>query len=248
MGVVPEHDAFGREIGDDPLAALRGATEPEVRPAEPPEPVARPAEPEPERPVVVAAPRRVRPRRGFVALLVLISLVVAGGAAVPALISVGERIDELVPGPPGAAANPPTGLDGASLIRRGNLERALATLREADLGRLTSLRVAADRIDAALVTGGEKLRSAQVSFDGELLRFGTSAGSFGDGPTIGYGRIDTAAPERLVRRGARRAPRASRRNIDYLVLSPGPPATWGAYFKSGTIVMGDQRGRPTRVL
>ena len=37
-------------------------------------------------------------------------------------------------------------------------------------------------------------------------------------------------------------------NINYLVLSPGPPQTLGAYFKSGRIVIGDAHGRPQRTL
>jgi hypothetical protein len=58
-------------------------------------------------------------------------------------------------------------------------------------------------------------------------------------------RIDLA--ERLVRRAAARTDHAPA-NIDYLVLGAGPGLPWGAYFKDGTIVQGDARGRPRRVL
>jgi hypothetical protein len=36
--------------------------------------------------------------------------------------------------------------------------------------------------------------------------------------------------------------------IDYLVITPGPPVSWAAYYKGGRIVVGDAHGRKTRVL
>jgi hypothetical protein len=85
-----------------------------------------------------------------------------------------------------------------------------------------------------------------VRSDGELQRFSTSD-TGASPPTIRFDRIDPGAPERLVRRGARRVD-APARQIDYLVLGTGPGLPWGAYFKAGGIVQGDARGRPRRVL
>jgi hypothetical protein len=85
-----------------------------------------------------------------------------------------------------------------------------------------------------------------VRFDGDVQRFSTTeTGAAPQGTP--FGRIDAAAPERLVRRGARRVNIAARR-IDYLVLGTGPGLPWGAYFKGGAIVQGDARGRPRRVV
>jgi hypothetical protein len=257
---VPDYDAFGRPIGEDPLAALRDATKPEV-----PRPVAKPAEPAAPDPVASAAPdpvapaalaepvapaprpvfvrRRRRRGRGVVVLLFIAAAI--GGvalAAIPAIEGVSDdisgRLDDLVP------PTPPPALEGESLILRANFADAIATLRGADLGRPIAMRVAPDRIDATLL--GDRVQQVQVTFDGELKRFSTSTGAVG-APTIAFDRIDPSAPERLVRRGAERAG-AAPAEIDYLVLGPGPGLPWGAYFKGGGIVQGDARGRPRRVV
>jgi hypothetical protein len=274
---VPEYDAFGRPIGEDPVAALRGATAPPdaapVReplasddpavpwPVAPPEhaPVRRPVAPDdspargpiapppaaepPARPVFVRPRRR---RRGMAALIVFVALVSVGAVVVPALVGVAtdevtNRLDDLVP--PAVAA--PVGLEGKSLIRRANFGDAVATLRAADLGRPLQLRLAPERIDATLVDARGNVHQVQLTFDGDLQELGTGAGAAG-APTIRFDRIDPSAPERLVRRGARRVGR-SPGSINYLVLGSGPGLPWGAYFKRGEIVQGDARGRPRRV-
>ena len=79
---MPEYDAFGREVGEDPLDALREATVP-AKPA----PVAEPVVAEPP---VAAPPQFVRPRvrkRGGFAGLIVVAAVIGmvglfGGAAV----------------------------------------------------------------------------------------------------------------------------------------------------------------------
>ena len=244
--MVPEYDAFGRETDEDPLAKLRAATI---------EPVAAPlaeakVEPEPEPELVQpvrAPPQFVRPprrrHRGLAAFLVLIAIVAAiGWAASVVVVAVDETIDGVINAPEIAA---PTGLEAGSLIRRANFADALARLRESDLGRPLSLRVAPDRIDATLVGGDGRMHQVQVGADGALRELSSSPGP--DRATIAFRRIDPSAPERLVRGGAERAGVRARR-IDYLVLNAGKPLTWGAYFKGGKIVIGDARGRPQRVL
>ena len=244
---MPDYDAFGRELDEDPLAKLREATVEPV-PAAPAEPVVAPAEPEFE-PPVPAPPQFVRPprrrHRGLAALVVLIAVVGALGLAANAVVTTVEDGINGVIDTPDAVEVAPTGLQDASLIRRANFADALATLRESGLGRPLTLRVAPDRIDAALVGDGGRMHQVQVDFRGELSELSSSAAP--DRPTIAFRRIDPAAPERLVRAGAERAGVRARR-IDYLVLTGGTPLSWGAYFKGGKIVLGNARGRPQRVL
>jgi hypothetical protein len=253
---VPEHDAFGRPIGEDPLAELREATE--ARPVEAAE--ARPAEPAAARPVepAVAAVRAspaaptavfVRPRRRRGGIVILLAMAIVFVAAVPVVVGViatgvRDEIEGVLPDAVETTA-PPAGLGRGSLIRAESFAPALAILREADLGRPVVLRVAPDRIDATLAAGGQ-INQVQVTADGELRRF-SSTDTGTTPPTIRFDRIDPRAPERLVRRGARRADVPASR-ISYLVLNPGPGHPWGAYFDGGAIVQGDARGRPRRVL
>ena len=106
------------------------------------------------------------------------------------------------------------------------------------------MRVAPDRIDATLVGRDGRLHQVQITPGGELRELASSDGV--PGRRIAYEAIDPAAPERLVRAGAtKKSPAAS---IDYLVLTAGPPVSWGAYYKGGRIVLGDAHGRKQRVL
>jgi hypothetical protein len=256
---VPKYDAFGREIGDDPLEALRESAPappaPEVRPAEPwPDPEPRPAPEAVAEPDEPAAPPpriqfvRPRRRRGGMARLVL-TLAILGAVGL-AVVNVGTRveggIDDIVDSLPKTVdpEPPATGVTGDSLVRRANFEAAIATLSRARLGRPLSMRVAPDRIDATLLAAGGRLHQVQITPGGALRELASSAGP--QARTVAYAAIDSAAPERLVRAGATR--KFPARSIDYLVLSAGPPASWGAYYKGGRIVLGDAHGRKQRVL
>jgi hypothetical protein len=292
---VPEYDAFGREIGEDPLKNLRDATNraetwrrelpsADAAPAEAPGAetprvdtpraetprVEVPAaesprvevadadlaawsgahEPDPEsQRIAIAPPTFIRPRRrrrgfGLAGLLVLVAGIGALGLVANSAVEEGkDLIDRAIPELPAEPEAPsPVGLEPKSLIREDNLAVALRKLADSDLGRPTSLRIAPDRIDAQLIQG-DTLHVVQITPRGELREFGSSQGS---GRPIAFKAIDPAAPERLVRRAATR--KSPPRSIDYLVVSPGPPQTVGAYFKSGRIVIGDAHGRPQRVL
>ena len=268
---MPKYDAFGREIGDDPLKSLRETTNPV--PAETPrvESATPEAEPEPEteawsgahepesepQQIVIAPPEFVRPRRrrrGFPVILVLGIIVAGVGLAANSVVDEGkdliDTIDTSIPELPDVDvdvdaapdAPPPVGLEPDSLIREDNFAAALKTLAGSGLGRPTALRIAPERIDTQLLEGNT-LHIVQITPDGELHEFGSSDGT---GRPIAFKAIDPAAPERLVRRAA--TAKAPPRNINYLVVSPGPPQTVGAYFKNGRIVIGDAHGRPERVL
>jgi hypothetical protein len=241
---VPEYDAFGREIGDDPLASLRDTVAPpepapvEAAVAEPVEPVAAPP------PARVARPRRRRHGGGLAGLLVLAAVVGAAGL-VANTGGVGGDVTDVIGGiAPQEAAPPPTGVHGRSLIRRANFATALKTLQDAGVGRPVMLRVAPDRIDATVVQG-RKLHQIQLTADGELRELGSGA-TAGSRGTVAYGAIDPAAPERITRAGANA--KHPPRSIDYVLLTAGPPTTWGAYFKRGRIVIGDPHGSPQRVI
>jgi hypothetical protein len=237
---VPEYDAFGREIG----------TAPKPEPVEPVavEPVV--VEREPAEPVVAAPPQRlefVRPQRrrrrgGIAGLVVIAAIVGAVGLAGNATVDKGNDFIKRIT--PDEVASAPTGLQADSLIRHENFATAVNTLSGAKLGRPLTIRVAPDRIDATLVNGGT-LHQVQITPDGELRELG-SGGAAGTRAVVAYGAIDSAAPERLTRAGATRKQPA--RSIDYVLLTPGSPATWGAYYKRGRIVIGDRHGHPQRVI
>jgi hypothetical protein len=237
---VPKYDAFGRVIGEDPLAEMRdkpARAEANVAEAEPGPVVAAP----PPR-IEPARPRR-RPRRGgFAGLLVIVA--VLGGVGLVANTGGGVGGDVIDSITPQEAPSPPVGVQGRSLVRQANFAAALKTLQGAGVGRPMMLRVAPDRIDATVVKNGE-LHQIQITADGELRELGSGAAA-GARATVGYGAIDSAAPERLTRAGATRKHHA--RSIDYVLFTAGPPTTWGAYYKRGRIVIGDRHGRPQRVL
>jgi len=180
---------------------------------------------------------------------VLSVLITIGGIVVAAIVAVNVAEDEItregptVGRPQTLAENAPRGLERASLVRRENFARALRRLREERLGKLRSIRVAPERIDVQILTPGGRLLSAQLRHDGELQRFGASGSGFGFVDTVPYGRVNTAAPERLTRAGARRLGRSTK-SIDYLAYVAGTgEIAWGAFFKGGGHVQGDQAGR-----
>ena len=141
----------------------------------------------------------------------------------------------------------PTGLAGASLVRRERFGPAMRRLQNKGYGRLTSVRVAPERINAQFLTKDGALLSTQLGFDGKLQSFGKSGSGFGFVKTIPYSRVDPGAPERLTRRAAERLGK-SPKALDYVVLSQGGPEDllWGAFFKGGGHVQGFADGRVWR--
>jgi hypothetical protein len=150
--------------------------------------------------------------------------------------------------PPGAARATPVGLASGSMLRRRNFDRAMKRLRTSGLGRMRSLSIRPDRIDAQLLTKGGSLRSVQVRFDDRAIKdFGAGGAGFGHLETIPFARIDTAAPARLARSAAGRA-RLPVSRVDYVVLGASQgTVTWNAYMKAGGgYFAADSRGRITR--
>lgn len=201
---MPEYDAFGREIGEDPLAALRDATAPvPVREpvAERPEAVV--AEPQPVPQFV--RPRRRRRRVFFAPFIVFGALIaVLGVLANVAVDEIEGGLEDLV------ETQEPDGLGPSSMIRATNLADALEQMRGSGLGRPLTLRVTPNRVDARLVAGNGRQSLVRVTAQHELRTVGTRRGG---GAGIPYARIDVTAPERLTREAD-----AERRQIRFLRL------------------------------
>lgn len=251
---MPKYDAFGRETGDDPLAAWRSeqaeavpAEAPAPREVEPPHPAEPPRE-SPQRAVRIEVPRSHRRRPRVVSRLILLLVVLGAGAGLVA--NAGRELEQGIrdvvtvpPVPPVEAEGPPpTGLRAGSLVRPGELRRAFAQLRDTNLGRAYTVRLAPERIDTQLISGTGVMSSVQLRHDGSLDQFTRSPGN-GHLETIPWAKLDPAAPARLTRRAAARLRQPATR-LNYLVatLFDGR-VIWGAYFKGGEIFQGDGRGR-----
>jgi hypothetical protein len=268
--MADQYDAFGRKIGEGESSATSATpATPTPTPAATPTPTT-PTEPTPPKLKLSGVPSRSI-GGGFpgawVGVAVMIA-VIAGGAivAITATNSVDNTIRRFVPTLPAVTfapetpattptptapvqpvtpAAPPVGLGPRSLIRHANLAPAVAKLRHG-LGRLTNLRVAPESIVAQLVTKGGRLRSVQIHADGTLDKISLSGPGFTSVPTIPFSGIDTRAPERLVRGGARDGGFKTRA-IQYLVPSRFSGAiVWNAYFANGRRYEGDAAGRVMR--
>jgi hypothetical protein len=154
------------------------------------------------------------------------------------------------PAPPPASAQrssrPPTGLQPRSLLTRGNVARAMRRLATSGLGRLRSLRIAAERIDVQLLTREGRLRSVQVTAGGRPRTISLSATGFGGLPALRFADIDAGAPARMARGAAGRTRRPVSR-VDYVAYAnAGPQAVWTVVMRGGGQFIGDARGHITR--
>ncbi len=143
---------------------------------------------------------------------------------------------------------PPTGLRSNSMLTRRNFDRALDRLSTSGLGRLRTLAIRPERIDAQLLTKGGSLRSVQIRFDEPNINdFGASGGGFSHLETILFSKIDRGAPARLARSAAGRAKRPVSQ-VDYVTIHASQgQVTLGAYLKAGGgIYLANSRGRITR--
>ena len=198
-----------------------------------------------------------RSRRGrrivlFVLLVVValfvIPLLIAGFAIVNTVGDATRQIDGAIkvvrPELPAAA---PTGLAGASLVRPERFGPAVRRVQAKGYGRLTSLRLAPERINAQFLTKDGALLSVQLGSDGKLQSSGKSGSGFGSVETIPYSRINVAAPEKLTRSAAERLGK-SPKQLDYMVLTRGGPREqlWAVFFKGGGNIQGFPDGRVWR--
>ena len=237
---MPDYDAFGREIGEDPLAQLRDATAaPVERPATPAPPPVSDPEPEPAvrveaaepafTPPVVARPQFVRRRRrrgGLAGVIVVVAVIGGIGVAVNGAVT---RVEDFVDDMPSFVGPEP--VDG-TLLRPANLAGALELMRQSNLGDAIRLRVRPSRVDATL---GGPLGVSRIRIDENLLfTTPTLADQRGYPRPVPLRRIDPTAPQRV----------ADGRPVEYVELIRGRPVRWRAVLADGTTVTGDAAGRP----
>lgn len=157
-----------------------------------------------------------------------------------------QRSLQPAPQPAARAEVAPVGLGRGSLLRPFAFGAALKKLRTGGYGRLANLRVAAERIDATLLTRAGALRHLQIVPGGAVRRFGTGSTGFSAVPTMSLRGIDAGAPQRLARAAAERL-RVQPSRVNYLVYSQfGGVTQWNVYFKGGQIFSADAGGRITR--
>jgi hypothetical protein len=183
-------------------------------------------------------------------IVVLVALGIAVGDDKPTTRESAPRAIPAKPAPPPASAQrssrPPTGLQPRSLLTRGNVSRAMRRLATSGLGRLRSLRIAAERIDVQLLTREGRLRSVQVTAGGGRRTISLSGTGFGALPTLRFADIDAGAPARMARGAAGRTRRPVSR-VDYVAYAnAGPQAVWTVVMRGGGQFIGDARGHITR--
>src|ERR1044072_4565241 len=133
------------------------------------------------------------------------------------------------------------------MLTRRNFSRAMARLRRSGLGRMRTMSVRPERIDAQLLTKGGSLRSVQIKYDDPKPNdFGAGGGGFSHLETIPFARIDNGAPARLARGAAGRAEKPVSQ-VDYVVLLSfaGKPI-WSGFLKNGGQFLANPHGRITR--
>jgi hypothetical protein len=216
---LPEHDAFGRPVGEDPLGGL-GWTSP--RPADPPPP-----------------PRR-RGGRGIAAAGVVVAAALGGVA----LVAVGREDPAARVQLPAVRTAAPEAVGAAPLTRPDAFRAGLRILERDVPGRLQTLRVEDARIDVTVGISGGRLRIAQLKAGAEAAQvFTTTGGGFPRDGLVPYEAVRADAPDRLIR-GANRRLGKQRSDVNYLVLlRMGDEPGWSLFYKDGTHVRGDRRGR-----
>ena len=188
----------------------------------------------------------------LVALVVLLAIVGSLVAGLVGLVSSVDNIDigggasggtstTVRPEPAKAA---PKGLEPRSLMRAGNFAGALRQIEADGGGRVTSMRVAPERIDATLLTPAGRLRNVQIKPGGRLERLGPDSGAgFDQTQTLPLRRLSPTAPQRLTRAGAARL-HVKASTVQYLVPTRFQGnVMWAAYFLHGRYVLGNASGR-----
>ena len=145
---------------------------------------------------------------------------------------------------PQGDAPAPAGISGNSLIAPSNFSGALDAMSQAAFTRATRIVLRPERVDVTVVTG-EEVRDVQIRYDGDVDASDPSPLNAASG-VLELPAVDPAAPARLVRGAARRF-RVKPSGINYLIADPdGDRHLWRAYFKNGTYVEGDAKGRVVR--
>lgn len=240
---MAEPDPFGRTKGEDPLAEMGWSDVP----AAPPE-VAPGATPE-------ARPQSGGGRRSPgvlgclpVALFFAAVLVVIAAIAIPVVSSIDDAVDsveEVSPNLPDAPpveapSGPPRGLQQRSMLLRGNLSPAVRNLRARLGGRVSYVRIDAERVDVQVVNGN-RLRSAQARWNREPEVF-PAVSATAAGATFAWSEFDPSAPRRIARAVTRRVGKPSGA-FDYAVLLDAAGLKWQVFLRDGTHFVASPDGR-----
>ncbi|RKQ87837.1 hypothetical protein C8N24_5866 [Solirubrobacter pauli] len=217
----------------DFVATIAGA------PVDAPEPVlaptveqpAIPAPPTAEQPVATSPRarrrgRRPRPRR------VMTRVLLAGVVAASAFYGAGTG-SNLVQRLRDGANVRTVPADGRSLLRAVALERALRALPS---GRVESLRVSADRLEARVAAGGH-VRLVRVTDRGWVAETPTT-----EDPTGAPVQVDARAPARMVRTVTRRTGRDAA-GVSHVTLET---SRWQLVFEDGAQFSANVHGRDVR--
>lgn len=247
---MPEYDAFGRKTGESPLE------QPSARAETAAAPVA----------TTASAPSSSSSSSKVFPIMLAAAVVVALGAIGIAVLLLGATEETTRGGPVEMDVSPPTsqtvpaspevpattkpgGTAPAPETRQGSLlgpamlSGAIRAMRVREFGRPVSLRVAADRVDAQLITAKGLLRTVQIRAGGKPREL--NATQVGPVPSMPWSAVDPAAPRRLVKAATEREKRPAA-DVDYLVLLSLDKPTWGLFFKGGTHYQGDAAGRRLR--
>jgi hypothetical protein len=211
-----ERDPFGREHGEDPLAASTGALVP------------------------LAPVRRGRSgRKVGLALLRLLVVAAVMAAIFAVFVGVGDRIGGAIESPSAPVPSAPRGLEGASLLRADNLGRALAQMRGD--GRVQSVKVSPTSLEVRLVNSRHRVVWTVPAY-GDPQRM--SNPPYDDhNTTIKFSQIDPSAPSRLLRAAAARAKRDVRDVSGMVLLLQVGQPRWVLTFAGGLQFTADRHGR-----
>jgi hypothetical protein len=184
----------------------------------------------------MAMPRRRRVRRrggGMSRLIFFVVLIVIVAATFGSVVKVGKdtidkganAIKNALPTPTTQAKIP----SQPSLLKAGALSSVLKQLPK---GRLKSLKVSADTIDAQVVADG-KLTMVHVTRDGDMTTFKAPVSL--PGKSL---EVDPNAPARIIRKAHKHAG-----DLKYMLVTgiAGTP-TWQVFFSDGSIYSANLKG------
>jgi len=148
---------------------------------------------------------------------------------------------------PSTPSTPPVGLGKGSLLKAANFTAAVRRL-QTEGARARSVRVAADRIDASIVTTTGRAKQVQVTSAGDMQVFGPATLGASLSGTFVLADLVRSAPSRLARQAASRAGKQPS-SVDYMVaLQLGAEnQAWTVVLKNGGgQFLADRTGRITR--
>jgi hypothetical protein len=156
-------------------------------------------------------------------------------------VSVSTPQSPASPSSPSTPAKAPAGLQRGSLLRPDAFAKALTKVR-AQGGRVTNMRVDAERINAQVLNKANQMRIVSVTWDGTVQVVKTGAHLNGS-TAVALAAVNSHAPERAVARSAAALHRGATK-VNYLVLlNFAGQAKWYVYYKDGKYFSASLDGR-----